>query len=105
MSRYIQVATTLPSEDKARHLARDLINRRLAACVQVSGPITSTYRWQDHVEESQEWICTAKTRADIFSRISQAISELHPYELPEIIATAIIDISSSYAQWLDQQVD
>jgi periplasmic divalent cation tolerance protein len=98
------VSTTLPTAQQANELARALIDRRLAACVQVSGPITSTYRWQGRVEQSQEWVCTAKTRADAFERIQRAISELHPYEVPEVIATPLAAMAASYAAWFEQQL-
>ena len=59
--------------------------QRLAACVQVSGPITSTYRWKGAVETSQEWQCWAKSRRELYGPIEQAIRGLHPYEEPEIL--------------------
>jgi periplasmic divalent cation tolerance protein len=105
MSPYLQVVTTLPSEEDAGRLARELVERRLAACVQWSGPITSVYQWQERMEESQEWVCTIKTRTDLFDRLAAAISSLHPYDVPEIIATPIVALGQPYARWIDQQVD
>jgi periplasmic divalent cation tolerance protein len=105
MSPYIQVVTTLPSEEAAERLARELVERRLAACVQWSGPITSVYQWQGKMEESQEWLCTIKTRSEVFDRLAAAITSLHPYDVPEIIATPIVALAEPYARWIDQQVD
>jgi periplasmic divalent cation tolerance protein len=105
MSPYIQVSTTLPSEDAAKQLAQQLVERRLAACVQWSGPITSVYTWEGKIEESREWICTAKTRTSSFDELVTVISALHSYDVPEIIATPIVDIAEHYARWIDQQVD
>jgi periplasmic divalent cation tolerance protein len=104
MSPYIQVCTTLPSEEAARRLAQELVERRLVACVQWSGPITSIYQWQGKIEESQEWLCTAKTRTDSFDGLVAAISAMHPYDVPEIIATPVVAIAEPYARWIDQQV-
>lgn len=104
MSTYIQVATTLPSKKKAKRLAARLIEHNLAACVQVSGPIISTYRWQGQVEESEEWVCVAKTLAARFGPVEQAIRQSHPYDVPEIIATPLTDVSADYGAWMDQQL-
>ena len=101
---YVQVVTTLGSAEDAQRLARQLVENRLAACVQITGPITSVYRWQGKIEESQEWVCTAKTSAAALERISDAIGQLHPYEVPELIAMPLSHVSPSYAAWIDEQV-
>ena len=104
MTDHIQVITTTETEEDARRIALALVEARLAACVQVRGPITSTYRWEGKIETGGEWQCVAKTRADLFARVEEAIVGLHPYEVPEILAVPIVAESRSYAQWLDQQV-
>jgi len=104
MSDHIEVVTTTAAQDEARRIARSLVEARLAACVQVRGPIHSTYRWKGQVETAEEWQCVAKTRRDLYARVEQAIRELHPYEVPEILAVAIVQASPAYAQWLDEQV-
>jgi periplasmic divalent cation tolerance protein len=73
--------------------------------VQISGPITSCYRWQGALETSEEWLCTIKTAACLFRRVERAIRELHGYDEPEIIATPIVAASQSYLAWLMEQVD
>jgi periplasmic divalent cation tolerance protein len=102
MTDFIQVSTTTETEQAAQEIAAALVEQRLAACVQISGPIQSVYRWQGEVEHSQEWLCTAKTRAALFSQVEQAISALHAFECPEIIAVPIIDGSASYLTWLEK---
>jgi periplasmic divalent cation tolerance protein len=97
----IQVVTTVPDEDAAERIAQALVTGRLAACVQVSGPITSTYRWQGAVETSQEWVCSVKTERAKFEAVEQAIRRLHPYDVPEIVATPIVVGSNSYLVWLE----
>ena len=103
MSEHIKVVTTTETREDAQRIARSLVESRLAACVQIRGPIQSTYRWQGQIETAQEWQCTAKTRRDLFAQVERAISELHPYEVPEILAVAIVESSDAYARWLDEQ--
>ena len=104
MTDYIQVSTTTETEHSAQEIAAALVEQRLAACVQVSGPVESVYRWQGKVQQSQEWLCTAKTRASLFPQVEAAIRELHTYECPEIVAVPIADGSAAYLTWLGEQV-
>jgi periplasmic divalent cation tolerance protein len=103
MSDYIQVVTTTERREDAERIARALVEERLAACVQVTGPITSTYRWQGKIETAQEWQCWAKSRGDLYARIEQTIRRLHPYEVPEILAMPIAAGSADYLAWLDAE--
>jgi len=104
MTEYIQVVTTTASKEDAERIARALVDQRLAACVQVAGPMTSVYRWQGAVETSQEWHCTAKSRRDLYAEIEKAIRRMHPYQEPEIVAVPLVAGSASYLAWLDAQV-
>jgi len=104
MTDYIQVVTTTEHEEDAREIARTLVEDRLAACVQVSGPIGSTYRWHDKIETAREWQCTAKTRRELYPQVEEAIRRAHPYDVPEILAVAVEQGSPSYLAWLDEQV-
>jgi periplasmic divalent cation tolerance protein len=104
MTEFIQVVTTTETEEDAGKIARALVEERLAACVQVSGPITSTYRWQGNVETAREWVCTAKSRGDLFDRMEESIRRVHPYEVPEILAIPIVAGSRSYLDWLLDEV-
>lgn len=97
---FLQIVTTTDSQESAARLASALIERRLAACVQVQGPIQSTYRWQGAVESSTEWVCTMKTSRAKFPELRTAIEELHSYDVPEIVATEIVDGSEAYLGWL-----
>ena len=101
MSEHLQVTTTIDSEAAAEAISAALVERRLAACAQVVGPISSTYRWQAEVERAREWICVAKTTAARYPEVEAAIRELHSYEEPEILATAIAAGSSGYLDWID----
>ena len=104
MSDYIQVVTTTERREDADRIARTLVDERLAACVQVVGPISSTYRWQGTIETAQEWQCWAKSRRDLYDEIEQAIRGIHPYEVPEILAVPVLHGSASYLAWLDGEV-
>lgn len=98
------VLTTTGSKDEARKITRALIERRLAACVNVVGPIDSVYRWQSAIEEAQEWLLIIKTSAAQFENVRNAIRELHSYELPECIEIAIEGGSAEYLNWIGENV-
>src|SRR5579875_655215 len=83
---FVEVRTTIDTKEGAQKIAETLVSKRLAACVQVGGPITSTYWWQGKIEVAEEWICTVKTRRELYEKIEQAIREVHSYDEPEILA-------------------
>ena len=101
----IQVSTTTTDRADAERIAAALVARRLAACVQVSGPLESTYRWKGQVETTQEWLCTIKTVRTLFPEVEEAIRELHSYEQPEIVAVPIVVGSESYLEWIAESVE
>lgn len=105
MAEYLQVLTTTDSLASAQQIAAGLVERRLAGCVQIVGPIRSVYRWKGAVESAEEWQCLAKTRSDLYTRLEQAIRSLHHYEEPEILATAVTEASASYLAWLDGELE
>ena len=105
MKDYIQIITTTGTEADAQAIAAALVERRLAACVQIRGPIGSTYRWKGEVTTAEEWQCVAKTRTALYGRVEAAIKKLHPYEVPEILAVPIVAASEDYCRWIDGQVD
>lgn len=96
----IVVITNLPDRVAALGLARELIARRLAACVNVLAECTSVYRWRGEVENATETPVLIKTRSALFAEVEAAIRELHPYELPEIIAVPVSCGSSGYLDWV-----
>ncbi len=104
MAEYLQVMTTVATREVADQIAASRVEQRLAACVQVIGPITSTYRWQGAVQTSQEWLCLAKSRRDLYRRLEEAIRRVHPYQVPEILAIPVVAGSPSYLAWLDASV-
>ncbi len=103
MSEYIQVLTTTENMEDARKIADALVDKRLAACVQIIGPITSTYRWEGSVQRTEEYLCQIKTRRDRYAELEAALAKLHPYDVPEIIALPIVEGSRDYLAWIDDQ--
>ncbi len=104
MNGFIQVITTTSSKEQAISIAEALVAQRLAGCVQVGGPIMSVYRWQGKIETAEEWTCTAKSRADLYSRIEAEIARLHAYDTPEILAVPIQTGSAKYLDWLTSEL-
>lgn len=104
MSEILQVVTTVDAEVAARQLAAALVERDVAACVQVDGPIQSTYRWQGAIETSEEWRLTIKTTESRYDALETAIRSLHSYDVPEILATKVTRVSDDYRRWLVEQV-
>jgi periplasmic divalent cation tolerance protein len=99
------VLTTAGSQQEAQRIARTLVDRRLAACVNIIPQIQSIYRWQGNVEDAQEWLLLIKTTNQAFERIRDAIRELHSYELPECISVSVEDGSAAYLNWISESVD
>ena len=104
MTDAIQVFTTTGSRDQAQQIAQGLIEARLAACVQVSGPITSTYRWQGQVESADEFLCVIKTDQAHYAAVEETIRRLHSYEVPEILAVPVIAGNPAYLKWLAEEL-
>jgi len=80
------------------------VEKRLAACAQVMGPLESTYWWEEKIEVAKEWLCTMKTRNDLYGELEAAIKEIHPYDVPEILAVPVVSGNKSYLEWVDREV-
>ena len=83
------VLTTASSTEEARRIANELVERRLAACVNVVTKLDSMFRWKDKVQESEEYLLMVKTTKDLFPKVRDAIKQMHSYEVPEIISLAV----------------
>jgi periplasmic divalent cation tolerance protein len=105
MTKTIQVITTAGTKTDAQRIARAVVEKRLAGCVQIIGPITSTYWWQGEIETAEEWLCVIKSRQDLYERLEEAIREVHPYDVPEILAVPVIAGSKDYLRWLDSELE
>jgi len=103
MAEYIQVSTTTDKKEDAERISREIVEKRLAACVQISGPVTSVYRWKDNMEETEEWLLIMKTGKELYPELEEAIKKIHPYETPEILAVPVVAGSKSYLDWVDRE--
>jgi periplasmic divalent cation tolerance protein len=103
MHSFIQVSTTVDKREDAARIATSVVEEKLAACVQVLGPIRSTYRWKGSVEDTEEWLCLMKTREPLYTKLEKRIKAIHPYEEPEIIALPIVDGSAGYFRWIEEE--
>jgi periplasmic divalent cation tolerance protein len=99
----IQVVTTTDKREDAEKIAGILIEKRLAACVQIVGPVLSIYRWEKSIENAEEWQCHIKTRGGLYADVEAAIKANHPYKTPEIIALHILQGSREYLTWLHEE--
>ena len=104
MTGCCQVTTTLPDQASADRLAAVLVEERLAACAQVQGPVSSTYYWQGSIEQSTECYCHLKTTMARLPALKARIRELHPYQVPEVIALPIMGGDSDYLRWIEEAV-
>ena|ERR1700694_3681880 len=94
------VLTTLPSSDAAVELARTVVAERLAACANLIPAIRSIYRWKGKLQDENEVLVLLKTRQEHFERLKQRILELHPYEIPEVLALPIEQGYAAYLEWI-----
>ena len=104
MGEYIQVYTALGKQGDARKVAKTILEKRLAACVQILGPLQSMYWWGGEIADDEEWLCVMKTRADRYSQLEKALRAIHSYEEPEILAVPVIEGSPGYLAWMDQEL-
>ena len=101
---YRLALTTAGSQNEAQAIARALVERRLAACVNIVPGVQSVYRWQGAVESAQEWLLIIKTTAAAFDRVREAVKQLHSYDRPECICVAVEDGSAEYLAWIGEAV-
>lgn len=98
-----QVVTTIDSVAAADALSRSAIEARVAACAQVAGPITSTYRWEGRIETVKEWYVVFKTTAERYPALERHIREHHSYDVPEIVLLPILAGSQAYLEWVSTE--
>jgi periplasmic divalent cation tolerance protein len=96
----IIVLTTVSDAEEGRVLARSLVERNLAACVQIFPPMTSVYKWEEKIQEETEHLLLIKTSSSNWESVSKFISETHSYAVPEIVAINASEVSEPYLKWL-----
>jgi periplasmic divalent cation tolerance protein len=102
MTDFIQVITTVDGKGAAEQIAEELVEQKLAACVQIS-TCRSIYRWRGKVERTDEYCCVIKTRSSLFPELERVIRRIHPYDVPEIIATQVSHGNREYLEWLARE--
>ncbi|MGI9536913.1 MAG: divalent-cation tolerance protein CutA [Desulfocapsaceae bacterium] len=100
----IVVTTSIDKEDVAQKLAELVIKERLAACVQILPPVTSLYWWQGEIASDKEFLLNMKSDRILFDRLVNVIRSVHSYEVPEIIATGIVEMDQEYANWMKEEL-
>lgn len=104
MTDKVVILVTASSEDECRKIATHLVENKLAACVNITQPIVSIYRWEGKIDQGQEYQLFIKSTRELFPEIKTAIAKLHSYQTPEIICLPIIDGSPDYLQWIADSV-
>jgi len=103
MKKFILVLTTVPDEKTGQQIARALVEERLAACVTVSPAAQSFYWWEGRIMKEREHILIIKTKASAYDQLEARLKELHPYDVPELIALPIERGSKKYLAWVDME--
>ncbi len=104
MLDFLIVSTSTATKEDAQRIAQAVLEPHLAACVQVVGPVSSSYWWQGKLETSEEWLCLIKTSMAHYPELEQAVLAAHKYEVPELVAVPIEAGSAAYLKWLGQEL-
>ena len=104
MTDKIVVLCTCGSSDEAERVARHLVERRLAACVQITAGVRSLYYWQGELANEEEFRLTIKSRRDLFDALCAELRKVHSYEVPEILALPVVDGAANYVEWMDKEL-
>ncbi|HEY6988287.1 MAG TPA: divalent-cation tolerance protein CutA [Bryobacteraceae bacterium] len=104
MPDFVAVFCTCRDQQEALHLANAVVEQRLAACVNVLPPVQSVYRWKEEVQIETEYLLLIKTTAARFAPLRDAITKLHSYETPEVLAVPVADGSDRYLAWIRESV-
>ena len=104
MTHFVQVITTVANQEDGRRLAEQLVEERLAACVQIVGPLTSVYRWQGNIESAGEFQLLIKSSQNLYGELEAWLMANHPYEVPEILALPVVAGGGSYLDWLQKEL-
>jgi periplasmic divalent cation tolerance protein len=102
---FVVVLSTAPSEEVGRKIARDIVRARLAACVNVVPGVVSIFEWKGKLEEENEVLLVMKTTRDRAGEVVRKVVELHPYEVPEVIALPIVEGNPEYLSWVLSSAD
>lgn len=99
---FIEVSTSVDSLESAVNMGRILLEKKLAACVQIINEAKSIYWWKDEIRESVEYLLLIKTKMNVYGKLAAELKILHPYDIPEIIVKPIIEGSTQYLNWINE---
>jgi len=102
--QYLIILNTCPDKESAERIAKTLVEKRLAACVNIIPGLTSVYHWQDQIESSEECLLVIKSIQNAYKAVEQAILDIHPYELPEVIAVPLSTGFAPYIAWISSNI-
>lgn len=105
MQEYIVILVTTDSSDSAQRIGQSLVNKKLVACCNIVSNIKSIFRWKGKIDKSDEVLLILKTKKDVFQKVVQEVRNLHPYEVPEIIALPIVYGNKDYLGWIEKEVE
>ncbi len=105
MTDKIVVFSACGSAEEAEAIARRLVDKRLAACVNIIPGLRSIYRWKGAIEDASEWLLVIKSRRDLFGKLRTELGKAHSYEVPEVVALSLVDGSPAYLNWLDKELE
>jgi len=97
------VLISVPNKDLASHIARSLVEQKLAACVNIIPGVKSIYRWEDKIQEDSELLLIVKTRATCYTALEESVVKMHPYDTPEIISLDISQGFAAYLNWITEE--
>jgi periplasmic divalent cation tolerance protein len=104
LAEKIVVFNTCSSAEEAERIARLLVERRVAACVNVIAPVRSFYRWRGVVEDATEWLLMIKTSRALFGQVRSVIEGAHSFEVPELIAVPVVEGTPAYLAWMEGEL-
>jgi len=105
MTDAMMVLTTLPGADAAAELAKALVGEKLAACANILPALRSIYRWQGKIQDDNEVLVLLKTRRSLYGKLEARILELHPYDVPEVLAFDVAQGQKAYLEWLTRETN
>ncbi len=104
MTEYIQVVTTVAQKSDAVNIAKILLEKRLAACVQIIESVESFFWWENKIDRAEEFLCVIKSRKNMYEKLEKEIKKVHPYDVPEILAVQIENGNWDYLSWMSEEL-
>ena len=101
---YTLIMVTASSREEAEKIATTLLERKLIACANILGPVSSRFWWQGKIDSAEEYMIFMKTKRELFDQVADNVKQLHSYEVPEIIALPIVEGAKPYLEWINSNL-